>query len=146
MKRAGEILKEQVLAIIGIILGAIGGYLYWHYIGCVSGTCPITSSPIMSTIWGALLGGLAAVALGLKFSDGAGLGAVSGGIGGIGGGAAAYRQRFTQSIASEIESKKFTSRNIYPNTTVTGVLFFPAGISGLKLHLPTKTVDIGFAY
>ena len=58
MKRAGEILKEQVLAIIGIILGAIGGYLYWHYIGCVSGTCPITSSPIMSTIWGALLGGL----------------------------------------------------------------------------------------
>lgn len=57
MKRAGEILKEQVLAIIGIILGAIGGYLYWHYIGCVSGTCPITSSPIMSTIWGALLGG-----------------------------------------------------------------------------------------
>lgn len=58
MKRAGEILKEQVLAIIGIILGAVGGYLYWHYIGCVSGTCPITSSPIMSTIWGALLGGL----------------------------------------------------------------------------------------
>lgn len=58
MKRAGEILKEQVLAIIGIILGAIGGYLYWHYIGCVSGTCPITSSPIMSTIWGALLAGL----------------------------------------------------------------------------------------
>ena len=58
MKRAGEILKEQVLAIIGIILGAIGRYLYWHYIGCVSGTCPITSSPIMSTIWGALLGGL----------------------------------------------------------------------------------------
>lgn len=58
MKRAGEILKEQVLAIIGIILGAIGGYLYWHYIGCVSGTCPITSSPIMSKIWGALLGGL----------------------------------------------------------------------------------------
>ena len=58
MKRAGEILKEQVLAIIGIILGAIGGYLYLHYIGCVSGTCPITSSPIMSTIWGALLGGL----------------------------------------------------------------------------------------
>ena len=58
MNRAGEILKEQVLAIIGIILGAIGGYLYWHYIGCVSGTCPITSSPIMSTIWGALLGGL----------------------------------------------------------------------------------------
>ena len=58
MKRAGEILKEQVLAIIGIILGAIGGYLYWHYIGCVSGTCPITSAPIMSTIWGALLGGL----------------------------------------------------------------------------------------
>ena len=58
MKRAGEILKEQVLAIIGIILGAIGGYLYWHYIGCVSGTGPIASTPMRRTSGGGLLGGL----------------------------------------------------------------------------------------
>ncbi len=101
---------------------------------------------VVGAAGGALLGGLAAVALGLKFEHGARLGAVSGGIGGVGGGATAYRQQLAQSLASEIESKKFISRNIYPNTTFTGVLFFPAGISELKLHLPTKTVDINLAY
>lgn len=40
----------------GIALGATAGYLYWSYIGCVSGTCPITSSPVNSTAYGALMG------------------------------------------------------------------------------------------
>lgn len=44
--------------IIGIVLGAIGGYLYWRYVGCSTGTCPITSSPTISTLYGALMGGL----------------------------------------------------------------------------------------
>jgi len=42
----------------GIIAGAIGGYLYYHYIGCASGTCSITSRPINSTLYGAMMGGL----------------------------------------------------------------------------------------
>jgi hypothetical protein len=46
------------LTIIGIVLGAIGGYLYYHYIGCMSGTCPITSRPLNSTLYGAMMGGL----------------------------------------------------------------------------------------
>lgn len=44
--------------IAGIIAGAIGGYLYYHYIGCTSGTCSITSRPINSTLYGAMMGGL----------------------------------------------------------------------------------------
>ncbi|MCB0490172.1 MAG: hypothetical protein KDC99_16940 [Cyclobacteriaceae bacterium] len=44
--------------VAGIAVGAIGGYLYWYYIGCVSGSCAITSSPVNSTIYGALMGGL----------------------------------------------------------------------------------------
>lgn len=44
--------------IIGIIIGAIAGYLYWRYVGCSTGTCPITSSPWNSTLWGAVMGGL----------------------------------------------------------------------------------------
>jgi hypothetical protein len=48
--------KKHWLIGIGGIIGAIGGFLYWRFIGCSSGTCPITSSPIMSTIWGMLLG------------------------------------------------------------------------------------------
>ncbi|MGE0589953.1 MAG: DUF6132 family protein [Cyclobacteriaceae bacterium] len=43
---------------VGIAVGAIGGYLYWYYVGCVSGSCAITSSPVNSTIYGALMGGL----------------------------------------------------------------------------------------
>lgn len=44
--------------IIGTAVGAIGGFLYWMYIGCSTGSCPITSSPVISTIWGALIGAL----------------------------------------------------------------------------------------
>jgi len=51
------ILKHK-LTIAGIITGAIGGYLYYYFIGCVSGTCMITSKPVNSTLYGALMGGL----------------------------------------------------------------------------------------
>ena len=51
-------IKKYLLTLIGIIAGAIGGYLYYHYVGCASGTCPITSKPLNSTIYGAMMGGL----------------------------------------------------------------------------------------
>lgn len=44
--------------LLGIALGAIAGYLYYFYIGCSSGTCAITSKPVNSTLYGALMGGL----------------------------------------------------------------------------------------
>ncbi len=44
--------------IASIALGAIGGYAYYYFIGCVSGTCPITSNPWSSTAYGAVLGAL----------------------------------------------------------------------------------------
>lgn len=42
--------------IIGLILGTVGGFLYWKYIGCMSGTCPLTSNWLIMIIYGALLG------------------------------------------------------------------------------------------
>jgi hypothetical protein len=42
--------------LIGLVLGAIAGYAYWHYVGCLSGTCPISSVWYISTAYGALLG------------------------------------------------------------------------------------------
>ena len=51
-------LKKYQLTIIGVILGAIGGYIYYYFIGCNSGTCAITSRPLNSTLYGALMGGL----------------------------------------------------------------------------------------
>jgi hypothetical protein len=50
--------KAIIITGIGIIVGAIAGYLYYFYVGCASGTCAITSKPINSTLYGALMGGL----------------------------------------------------------------------------------------
>ena len=41
---------------IGILIGGLVGYAYYYFIGCKSGTCSITSSPIISTLYGVLLG------------------------------------------------------------------------------------------
>jgi hypothetical protein len=51
-------IKKNILTILGITVGAIGGYLYFHFVGCDSGTCIITSKPLNSTLYGALMGGL----------------------------------------------------------------------------------------
>lgn len=54
--------KERLFAIvplpalIGLLVGALGGWIYYTEIGCTSGTCAITSNPYMSIIWGALMG------------------------------------------------------------------------------------------
>ena len=40
------------------VLGGIAGFSYYYFVGCASGTCAITSSPINSTIYGILMGGL----------------------------------------------------------------------------------------
>jgi hypothetical protein len=49
-------LKKYITYIIGIIVGAIAGFLYYYFIGCSSGTCPITSNPYISIVYGAVLG------------------------------------------------------------------------------------------
>ncbi len=51
-----EFVKKHILKIIGIPVGAVGGYLYYFYIGCNSGTCPITSNPYISVAYGAIMG------------------------------------------------------------------------------------------
>ena len=46
----------SITSVIGIILGIIGGYIYYIKIGCSSGSCPITSNPYMSMLWGGIIG------------------------------------------------------------------------------------------
>ena len=50
--------KAIIITGIGIVVGAIAGYFYYFYIGCASGSCAITSKPLNSTLYGALMGGL----------------------------------------------------------------------------------------
>ena len=46
--------------IIGIVIGAVLGYGYYRLVGCSTGTCPITSNPYISTLYGAVMGVLIA--------------------------------------------------------------------------------------
>jgi len=51
-----DFIKKHLLKIIGIPVGMIGGYLYYYFVGCNSGTCPITSNPYISVFYGGLMG------------------------------------------------------------------------------------------
>lgn len=49
-------ITQHILKIAGSGIGALGGFLYYYFIGCSSGTCPITSNPYISIAYGALMG------------------------------------------------------------------------------------------
>lgn len=58
MEKLISIFRRNWTYLAGAVAGAITGYLYWYFIGCESGTCPITASPTNSMIWGAVMGSL----------------------------------------------------------------------------------------
>ncbi len=49
-------LKKNLFGLIGLAAGAIGGYAYYYFIGCNTGSCPLTSNPYISVIFGAVIG------------------------------------------------------------------------------------------
>ncbi|MFI5153761.1 MAG: DUF6132 family protein [Chitinophagales bacterium] len=53
-----QFILRYKLAVIGLISGAIVGYTYYYFVGCASGACPITSKPVNSALYGAMMGGL----------------------------------------------------------------------------------------
>jgi hypothetical protein len=46
--------------IIGVILGGGLGFGWYKLVGCSTGTCPLTSNPVISAIFGAVFGALLA--------------------------------------------------------------------------------------
>jgi len=50
--------KKMLPIIIGALVGGVGGYFFYRYVGCKSGACMITGNPYLSTLYGMLLGGL----------------------------------------------------------------------------------------
>ncbi len=58
MNSIKKLFSTYWLTVVGLAFGAIGGYLYYHFVGCNSGTCTITSKPLNSTLYGAMMGGL----------------------------------------------------------------------------------------
>jgi Family of unknown function (DUF6132) len=51
-------LSKNKLILIGTILGAVAGYFYYRFIGCSNGTCLISSRPLNSTVYFAVLGAI----------------------------------------------------------------------------------------
>jgi hypothetical protein len=51
-----DFIRKNYFIIIFTLAGAIGGFLYWKFIGCQSGTCPIKSKWYLSTLWGLAFG------------------------------------------------------------------------------------------
>jgi hypothetical protein len=46
--------------VIGIIIGGGLGFGWYMLVGCPTGTCPLTSNPVITIIYGAVLGALVA--------------------------------------------------------------------------------------
>ena len=44
-----------------VIAGLGGGYLYYHFVGCHNGYCPISSNPYISVLYGGVVGLLLAM-------------------------------------------------------------------------------------
>lgn len=42
--------------LIFVIVGGIAGYIYYHFWGCANQTCPITSNPYLTILYGMVFG------------------------------------------------------------------------------------------
>jgi hypothetical protein len=51
------IINNKII-LTGTILGAFAGYFYYRLIGCSNGTCLISSKPVNSTIYFAVMGAI----------------------------------------------------------------------------------------
>jgi hypothetical protein len=56
MNTIKKFVKRYYIHLLVTVAGSIAGYLYWYYIGCNSGTCPITSKWQNSMLYGLVLG------------------------------------------------------------------------------------------
>jgi hypothetical protein len=51
-----EFIRKNIIPLIFTVAGSAGGFLYWKFVGCTSGTCIIKSVWYLSTLYGMVLG------------------------------------------------------------------------------------------
>lgn len=49
-------LRRWWMPILFTLVGGMGGWLYYRFVGCVTGTCPIAANPYLMPAYGALIG------------------------------------------------------------------------------------------
>jgi hypothetical protein len=52
--------RSHLRTALGATLGVVAGAAFAHFIGCRSGSCPITSSVWTASLYGAFVGAIAA--------------------------------------------------------------------------------------
>jgi hypothetical protein len=58
MSEMKNFVLQNKLYIAGIVIGATAGFFYWKLVGCTGGKCMITSKPLNSTVYFAVVGAL----------------------------------------------------------------------------------------
>ncbi|MBU0710424.1 hypothetical protein KJ762_03290 [bacterium] len=48
--------NKMTVRIITVIAGGALGFAYYKFIDCRTGSCPLTSNPYISILWGSLMG------------------------------------------------------------------------------------------
>lgn len=56
MMNIKDFFKTQRIQLVFLLIGAIGGFLYWKFVGCTSGTCAIKSVWYWTVLWGSAVG------------------------------------------------------------------------------------------
>ena len=60
MEFGAQSITEHLIMTLKLIIGALVGgglgFAYYKFVGCSTGTCPLTSNPFISTIYGMVIG------------------------------------------------------------------------------------------
>lgn len=62
--------KKWMRSALFTIGGAMAGLAYYYFIGCATGSCPITSNPVSSMVYMGLIGWLLSGVFGKGCEDG----------------------------------------------------------------------------